>query len=101
LLTKRHLALIRAALLFFDEEMSPHGSDVARPYFEEPLAEELTVDEVGQLRELLQTVELRYVCCEETEATVPSQELLTFEQAQSTPHLLDGRVATVLLISRS
>ena len=100
MLTKRHLAIIRAALLFFDEEMSPHGPDVARPYFEEPLAEELTVDEVGQLRELLRTVELRYVCCDETGATVPSQELLTFEQAQNIPNLLDSRLATVLLTSR-
>jgi len=100
LLTKRHLAIIRAALLFFDEEMSPHGPDVARPYFEEPLEEELAIDEVRQLRQLLQTVELRYVCCDGTGVTVLDQELLKFEQAQNTLHLFDGRIATVLLISR-
>ena len=101
MLTKRHLAIIQAALQFFDEEMSPHDPDVSRPYFEEPLERELKADEVEQLRKLLQTVELRYLCREGTGAIVSSQDLLTFEQAQSTPHLLDGRVATVLLISHS
>jgi len=99
LLTKRHLAIIRAALQFFDEEMTPHGPDVSRPYFEEPLEGELKADEVEQLRELLQTVELRYLCCEGTGAIVSSQELMTLEQAQSTPNFFDGRLATVLLTS--
>jgi len=100
LLTKRQLAIIRAALQFFDEEMSPHGSDVARPYFEEPLEGELEAQEVGQLRELLRVVELRYACCDTAGATVPSQDLLTFEQVQNTPDLFDGCIATVLLTSR-
>jgi hypothetical protein len=100
LLTKRHLAIIRAALQFFDEEMSPHGPEVARPYFEEPLEGELEADEVEQLRELLRTVELRYVCCEGTRMTVSSQELLTFEQALNVEGSLNnGRLATVLLTS--
>jgi len=101
LLTKRHLAIIRAALLFFDEEMSPHSPDVARPYFEEPLERELAADEVGQLRELLRTVELRYLCCNRTGVTVPSQELLTFELALNVENSLNDRLATVLLTSRS
>lgn len=100
MLTKRHLAIIRAALLFFDEEMSPHGSDVVRPYFEERLERKLEADEVGLLRELLRTVELRYLCCEGTGGAVASQELLTFEQAQDIQTLFDSRLATVLLTSR-
>lgn len=99
MLTTRHLAIIRAALLFFDEEMSPHGLEVASPYFEEPLEEELAIDEVRQLWELLATVELRYACCDTAGATVPSQDLLTFEQAQDTPDLFDGCIASVFLTS--
>jgi len=99
LLTKRHLAIIRAALLFFDEEISPHGPNVARPYFEEPLEEELEADEVEQLRTLLRTVELRYLCCDGTETTIPSQELLTLEQALSLKDLFDGLLATIPLTS--
>jgi len=80
--------------------MSPHDPDVARPYFEKPLEEELAIGELRQLRALLQTVELRYLCCEEIGTTVMNQELLTFEQAQSIPNFLHGRLATVLLTSR-
>jgi len=80
--------------------MSPHGPDVARPYFEEPLEGELVAHEVNQLRELLQTAELRYLCCDETEPMVPNQELLTFARVQEIPNLFDGRIATVLLTSR-
>lgn len=100
MLTKRHLAIIRAALQFFDEEMSPHDPNVARPYFEEPLERELEAEEVGQLRALLRTVELRYLCCEATGMTVPNQELLTLEQALSLENSLHSRLATVLLTSR-
>ncbi|WP_437192481.1 hypothetical protein [Planctomicrobium sp. SH527] len=100
MLAKRHLAIIRAALQFFDEELSAHAPDVARPYFEEPLEGELEADEVEQLRELLQTVELRYLCCEGVGATMTSQELLTFERALNVERLLNnGRLATVLLTS--
>jgi len=100
LLTKRHLAIIRAALQFFDDEVGPHGPDVARPYFDEPLEEELAIVEIQQLRERLRTAELRYLCCERTGMTVPSQELLTFEQALSLEDLFDGLLATILLTSR-
>lgn len=99
MLTKQHLAIIRAALQFFDEEMSPHDPDVARPYFEETLEEELTIDEVPQLRELLRTVELRYVCCDRIGTTVTSQELMTLERALSLENSFHGRLATVLLTS--
>lgn len=100
MLTKRHLAIIRAALQFFDEEMSPHRLDVAHPYFEEPLEEGLAIDEVRQLRELLRTLELRYVRCDRVETTVTNQELLTFEQAQCTLNPSDDHLATVFLTSR-
>jgi len=99
LLTTRHLALIRAALQFFDEEMSPHGPEVAKPYFEKSLEEELTAEEIGQLRELLQSAELKYVPCDLSRTRTLSQELLTFEQVQETPDLLNSRLATVLLTS--
>jgi len=100
LLTKRHLAIIRAALKFFDEEMSPHGPDVARPYFEEPLERGLEAEEVGLLRELLQTVELRYLCCDGIGMTVANLELLTLEQALNVERLLNNdHLAAVLLTS--
>ena len=97
MLTKRHLAIIRAALQFFDEEMSPHGPDVAHPYFEEPLQGELRAEELRKLRELLATTELRYLEYEPPGTNIAAQALLTQEQARSAP---SSSLATVLLVLR-
>jgi len=99
LLTTRDLAIIRAALQFFDEEISPHGPEVAKPYFETPLEDDLTAEEIGQLRELLQSTELSYVRCDQSRTHVLSQELLTFEKLQRIPHQSEEDFATVLLTS--
>ena len=34
MLTKRELATVLAALLYWQEEICPHGQSAARPYFE-------------------------------------------------------------------
>jgi cytochrome c biogenesis protein ResB len=59
-LTQRHLALIRAALQFFDDELVPHGLDGIRPYLDSALDENATSREIQQLRSFLRNVELRY-----------------------------------------
>jgi hypothetical protein len=64
LLTKRHLAVLRAALQYFDEELSPHGMEAMKDYFDRPLDEDLTREEVQQLREFLRGCKLRYACCD-------------------------------------
>jgi len=102
LLTKRHLAVIRAALRFFDEEMSPHGPDVSKHYFDEPLESDLTADEVRQLRELLRICELRYACCDRTGTSLIRQELLTTpEDVRNAMNISFGRIASVLLAPES
>lgn len=63
-MTKSHLALIRAALQYFDEEMSPHGNRVMRPYFDEPLAAEFAEGEILELRTRLKNCVLAYVRCD-------------------------------------
>ncbi len=95
MLTKRHLTIIRGALQFFDEEFSPHSLLMAGPYFDEPL--ELAADELQELRELLSTVELRYLECDLSGTNIAAQGFLTSDKAQmSTCRSL----ATVFLISR-
>lgn len=61
LLTRTHLALIRAALQYFDEEMSPNGFEVMRPYFEEPPVTEFADGEIRTLRERIRNCTLAYV----------------------------------------
>lgn len=74
MLTKNHLVLIRAALQFFDEEMSPHGVRVMRPYFDEPLSTEFAEGEIRQLRERLKNCALGYVRCNARTMTLASTE---------------------------
>lgn len=50
--SERELATILAALLFWQEEMCPHGRDVMRPYFDDLELghfEPLTSDEITEL----------------------------------------------------
>ena len=57
-LTTFHLAVLRAAVLFFEEELCPHGVDVMRPYFDEPLPSAPSAGELRELRRFLQRCEL-------------------------------------------
>ena len=64
MLTPTHLAVLRAALQFFDEELGPHGINAMRPYFDEPLDTEISRSDLAKLRDVLRTCEIRYVCCD-------------------------------------
>lgn len=59
MLTQRHLALVRAALQFFDEELVPSGMEVIRFYLDTPTDEEVTHLEIRTLRSMLKNAELK------------------------------------------
>ncbi|WLD15112.1 hypothetical protein [Planctellipticum variicoloris] len=59
MLTKRHLALLRAALQFLNEELVPHGGDAVRPYLDVALDQPVTSEEVRQFQGFLAEVEPR------------------------------------------
>lgn len=60
MLTHRHLALIRAALQFFDEEIVPHGRKTIRMYLDAPLGRTPTSAEIQELRSDLKKVTVKY-----------------------------------------
>ena len=60
MLTLRELATLRAALLFWKEEMCPHGEQVMQPYFDGLTVESLSAIEVEQLRSRLEPALVRY-----------------------------------------
>ncbi len=60
MISPRHLAVLRAALQYFDEELGSHGMDAMRPYFEGPLAREVTSPDIQRLRSFLRDCQLRY-----------------------------------------
>jgi hypothetical protein len=75
LLTRRHLAVLRAALQFFDEEIMPHGVRVMRPYFDEPLHRKLKPGELQKLRTFLRGCELKYACYDPASGRLTSPKL--------------------------
>lgn len=79
MLTPRHLAVLRAALQYFDEELMPHGNGAMRPYFDVPLNVELNVElktpEIRELRKFQRDCELKYACYDPTSARLTSSEL--------------------------
>lgn len=58
LITQKDLAILKAAMQFWDEEISPHGIEAARPYFESSVPEELNVGDFKSLRTKLQYCKL-------------------------------------------
>ncbi len=98
MLTKRHLAVLRAALQFFDEEMTPHGAHALRHYFDKPLREALKPEEVRELRDLLRRSELLYACYDPIDSRLIGPELsATAEAALAMATTQNGMVATVVL----
>lgn len=64
MLTEQHLSVIRAALLFWDEEMSPHDPAIAAPYLDQPVGSGDWIKEtVALLRQQFAVCRLRYVVC--------------------------------------
>ena len=98
MLTQTHLAVLRAALQFFDEELGPHGINAMRPYFQKGLEEEVSWNDIAQLRDLLRTCEIRYVCCNREGTRVMHSGLfVSAEVARAITVDLDHRIATVML----
>lgn len=99
MLTWRELATLRAALLFWKEEMCPHGEQSMQPYFDGPAVEPLSASEVDQLRAQLDPALVRYAQLDVATLqlvggpllTTPEEALLTWGKA--------AHVATVLLPS--
>lgn len=97
MLTQRHLALIRAALQFFDEELVPSGMEVIRFYLDTPMDPEVTHVEIRMLRTMLGRAELK--CGRFNRRTgdlveVPYQELI----ATDNPTEVDSQPAVLLLL---
>ena len=98
MLTQSHLAVLRAALQFFDEELGPYGINAMRPYFDEPPDGEISQSNLGQLRDMLRTCEVRYVYCNLAGTQVMHTGLYAsadIAQSFAADHV--DQVATVLL----
>lgn len=100
MLTRTDLVLIRAALQFFDEEMSPHGARVMRPYLDEPLTSDIAKDTIRNLRERLKNCQLAYVHCNPTNMTLATTDaILNLNDASPPAGPAMTAIATILFPS--
>ncbi|HEV7280415.1 MAG TPA: hypothetical protein VGN57_09410 [Pirellulaceae bacterium] len=60
MLADRELATIRAALAYWRDEMTPHGTEAQAPYFGQELIVPLTEAEIERLRERCDPRNVRY-----------------------------------------
>ena len=98
MLTSHDLAVLRAAVTYFEEELGPHGVESMRPYFVEPVPETWSTRDLTRLREFLRTCQLRYVACDQVSLEVVDTKLYeTVNELQALLGSQDCRVASVLI----
>ena len=99
MLTQHDLATVRAALLFWEEEMCPHGEDAAQHYFDEPGTVPLASSEVRQLRAAFVTSRVRYALYDRERGQLADTQPLAANDAALHRANPRHRVAMILLPS--
>ena len=98
MLTSHDLAVLRAAVTYFEEELGPHGVEAMRPYFVEPIPETCSTRDLTRLREFLSTCQMRYVACNQASLEVVDTKLYeTVSELQALVSYQDCCVAAVLI----
>ena len=76
MLTEKHLAVVRAALRFLDEEMRPSGTDAIVHYHDDlGRAMDVEVNDINEAREFFGSVDLSYVLVDSTGVSIESKRL--------------------------
>lgn len=97
MLSPDDLATVRAALLFWSEDMAPHGVEIMQPYFDAPDAEPLSADDVSRLRDQLVHSAIRYALYSSNTNQLASLNLFPTPGAADFSDAPDIRVATLLV----
>ena len=97
MLTQDELTTIRAALLFWQEEICPHEPNIGRPYFDAPIEEPLSAEAVSQLRSELSCENIRYGICKRDHSRISTPVLFKSWEKASKQSNDSTVVATILL----
>ena len=78
MLTEKHLAIVRAALKFLHEEMSPNGTESLFHYLDiEGRSLGASLNDLHGARQFFSSVDLSYVLVDSSGVVVESERLLT------------------------
>lgn len=98
MLTRKHLAVLRAAMQYFDEELVPHGMDAMRPYLNETLEGEITPVDIRELQQFLRDIDLRYAVVNPfTKQAIPTVLYPSVDEATGASSEPSQRLAVVLI----
>ena len=99
MLKQHHLAIVRAALKYLDEEISPHGTEVLLHYLDEQNeASNATGDHIAEARDFFDSVELNYALVDSLGIYIESERLIPALSNQELSFLSDlSLLATVLV----
>ena len=76
MLTEKHLTIVRGALEFLDEEMSPHGEETLLPYLDDPTSN-VSIEDVKVAREFFDAVDLSYALIDSAGVVIESERLVS------------------------
>ena len=77
MLKQHHLAVVRAALKYLDEEISPHGTEVLLHYLDEQNeTSDATADHIVEARDFFDSVELNYAWVDSSGIYIESDRLI-------------------------
>lgn len=78
MLNQLHLAVVRAALKYLDEEISPHGTEVLLHYLDEQNENSnITADHIAEARDFFDSVDLSYALVDPTGTFIESKLLIS------------------------
>ena len=98
MLTQRQVATLRAALLFWQEEMCPHGSEVMRPYMDAVNNTLLNSVEITELRDQFKR-DVRYAIYDSAKERLDGLEL--FQEIQEAEMAAGGRMLACVILPAS
>ena len=99
MLTAKHLAVLRAALMFWDEEMSPHDPAVAAPYLSEPIGSgDWIKDTVADLRNQLAACQIRYVLSSPDGSSLISDQMFDSLAQAKAAAVSDSALVAILIL---
>jgi hypothetical protein len=76
-LSPKHLAIVRAALKYLDDEISPHGKEALFDYLDEAgRTLDPEIEDLKTARRKLDSVELNYLLVDSTGIVVESERLI-------------------------
>ena len=102
MLTEKHLAIVRAALLYLDEEISPSGNDTLQHYLDDQgILLGLTVADIKMARDSFENSDLFYARKKRDLDELESVQLISATGQDELIYMADRQELASVLVARN